>query len=251
MSFHLKGKRDPLLSKGLKHSPSLAMNLNRKQLWQKFRAQVVELDGYKCIRCGRSQDDGAVLHVHHKSYIVGQHYWDYPAEMMETLCAGCHAKEHGIISPDCGWVLSSDSDLGARIGACDYCGNSLRYTFHITHPNWPSMDVGSDCCNQLTRTDIATALERRRQTRDARRQRFVESGGWHYDDEEGGGNGTFSKFDLRYRILLQREPGGYRIRVGPHRGQHIHQSIADAKAAAFDAVEWLEKRRIYGAMASA
>lgn len=155
--------------------------VNRKRKWENFRREVIELDGSQCVRCGKSPDTGAVLHVHHKSYMTGRDYWDYPLEMMETLCAGCHAKEHDIITPDCGWSLVSDDNLGSRVGTCDYCGNSLRYTFHIHHPNWPAMNVGSDCCDQLTGTGEASKSERQRHNRESRRQRFIDSGGWALD----------------------------------------------------------------------
>ncbi len=83
---------------------------SRKLKWEQFRREVIELDGGNCVRCGKAREDGAILHVHHKQYIDGREYWDYPIEMMETLCAGCHAKEHGIISPDCGWLLVGDDE---------------------------------------------------------------------------------------------------------------------------------------------
>ena len=211
---------------------------SRKDAWQKFRAHVIELDKGKCIRCGKSKDDGSVLHVHHKAYIEGRNYWDYPYEMVETLCAGCHAKEHGIISPDCGWSLISDSDLGGMDGICDYCGRALRYVFHIEHTNWPTMDVGRDCCDLLTQTDEATVRERKRKNVLARRERFIESGGWDLDDD-----GSRVKIIYGYRVRLVRESAGYRIWVGLRKGEKHHSTLRESIGAAFDAIQWLEDHR--------
>jgi len=164
-----------------------------KRLWESFRIQVIEADRGQCVRCQKSQSEGAVLHVHHKDYVPGRAYWDYPLEMMETLCAGCHAKGHGIISPDCGWTLLSD-DVLANLQACDYCGTLHRYTFHVTHPNWPAMDVGCDCCNLLTQTKEASERENRMKTRAKRRGDFVTASHWEWEDEncEGAFSSTLS-----------------------------------------------------------
>lgn len=215
--------------------------VSRKAEWQKFRSQIIELDGGGCVRCGKSPDEGAILHVHHKEYIAGRDYWDYPIETMETLCAGCHAKEHGIISPDCGWVLVNDEDHGF-IGeeSCNYCGAPLRYSYRIEHSNWPTMDVGRDCCNLLTRTSEASERERRRKTRDKRRKAFVESGDWVWNDDDG--DGVLVKTALGHRIRLVWEPPGFRIHIGRFRGRNHHSSIAEAKGAAYDAIEWIEGR---------
>jgi hypothetical protein len=145
-----------------------------KGKWEKFRNEVIELDDCRCVRCGKSRDEGAVLQVHHKYYEPGRDYWDYPLSACETLCSGCHAKEHGIISPDTGWGFLSDHDLGSCCGICDYCGSSLRRSFAIRHPNWGSMDVGADCCDLLTGTDQASRKMDEHRKRAGRRLRFIE-----------------------------------------------------------------------------
>lgn len=222
---------------------------SRKVEWSRFRSQIIEIDKGRCVRCNRSQDEGAILHVHHKEYITGREYWDYPLEMMETLCAGCHAKEHGIISPDCGWNVVDDEDHGfLGGGSCDYCGTLLRYSYRVEHSNWPPMDVGEDCSNLLTRTSEASELGRQRKTRDKRREAFIESGGWNWNEDDD--NPVLARHISRYLVRIAWEPLGYRIYVGRKRGEKLHSTVAEAKEAAFDAIEWLERKKLSRPLAS-
>lgn len=215
------------------------MKANHKRQWKKLRAEVIEADGGRCIRCGKTSADGATFHVHHKAYIDGRAYWDYPLAMLETLCAGCHAKEHGIISPDCGWTLVGDVDLGSRVGTCDYCGTSMRYVFTVSHPNWPTIDVGQDCCNELTKTDEADERLRSIKTRADRRGRFVGFADWAIDED-----GTCStRFLGRIRVVLKPENGAWRIHVGGRRLKPPRETLTEAKGVAFDFIESGEYRK--------
>lgn len=59
--------------------------------WEKLRKKVFERDGYMCIFCGRSEDDGIKLHCDH---IVRDA--DQGATVMEnlqTLCNVCHKEK--------------------------------------------------------------------------------------------------------------------------------------------------------------
>jgi hypothetical protein len=60
-------------------------------LWQRKRLEVLQRDGWACLKC-RSTNN--TLHVHHKTYEYGKEPWDYPNENFETLCKFCHQKEH-------------------------------------------------------------------------------------------------------------------------------------------------------------
>lgn len=42
-----------------------------KSEWKEFSASVIELDGYKCTNCGRTNKE-AILQVYHKKYIDGR-----------------------------------------------------------------------------------------------------------------------------------------------------------------------------------
>jgi hypothetical protein len=208
------------------------MAKNVKGKWEKYRNEVIELDDCRCVRCGKSRDEGAVLQVHHKYYEPGRDYWDYPLSACETLCSGCHAKEHGIISPDTGWGFLSDHDLGSCCGICDYCGSSLRRSFAIRHPNWGSMDVGADCCDLLTGTEQASRKMDEHRKRAGRRLRFIQSSRWSLQDD----GARKIQFDS-YCIIIRREQEGYRIQINFACGGKLYPTLEDAKGAAFDALE--------------
>lgn len=58
--------------------------------WQRVKARILTRDDFTCIRCGRTD---LTLHVHHRCYF-GPMPWDTPDWELETLCIGCHRKEH-------------------------------------------------------------------------------------------------------------------------------------------------------------
>lgn len=64
--------------------------------WKAKRKEILERDNFKCVVCRSDKD----LQVHHRQY----HYiqalkkfkapWDYPGNLLITLCAKCHARGH-------------------------------------------------------------------------------------------------------------------------------------------------------------
>ena len=56
--------------------------------WQRKRLEVLERDGFKCVKCGSSDD----LQVHHNWYLKGYEPWDYRVEQLVTLCGIHHAE---------------------------------------------------------------------------------------------------------------------------------------------------------------
>lgn len=67
----------------------------RDPRWIKLREFVKKEDRYECRYCGRKED----LQVHHMKYIDGRMAWEYPTELLLTLCEDCHKKEHYIDLP--------------------------------------------------------------------------------------------------------------------------------------------------------
>jgi 5-methylcytosine-specific restriction endonuclease McrA len=65
----------------------------KDERWLMVREQVLARDFHMCTKCFKSND----LQVHHKYYETGCMAWEYPLEALQTLCRGCHAKEHGVI----------------------------------------------------------------------------------------------------------------------------------------------------------
>lgn len=115
---------------------------------------VKHRDGNKCLKCGRREPE-VVLQTHHKTYRPGIEPWDYPLSDCITLCKGCHAREHDLIEPDCGWSLVSVEDLGGLEGICERngCRTEIRYEYITYHPKWGYKSVGSTCVEHLTRED--------------------------------------------------------------------------------------------------
>jgi hypothetical protein len=61
--------------------------------WKKRRAQILVRDGHECTWCG---ERNTVLHVHHLHYEPRREPWDYPDDMLLTVCGSCHAMHEGI-----------------------------------------------------------------------------------------------------------------------------------------------------------
>ena len=53
----------------------------------------MQRDNFTCQICG-SQDK--MLHVHHTAYEKDKMIWEYPDEMLVTLCEDCHEYEHAL-----------------------------------------------------------------------------------------------------------------------------------------------------------
>jgi 5-methylcytosine-specific restriction endonuclease McrA len=59
--------------------------------WYIKRKHIMELDDFKCRECGSTEN----LVVHHKDYLDNKKAWEYPDDMLITLCEDCHSKLHG------------------------------------------------------------------------------------------------------------------------------------------------------------
>lgn len=58
--------------------------------WQRKRLKIMERDEFMCQSCYDSEN---TLYVHHKFYIYGKEPWEYPDELLVTLCDACHKTE--------------------------------------------------------------------------------------------------------------------------------------------------------------
>ena len=59
--------------------------------WQEKRSRILRRDLYTCVVC---QTKSRTLHVHHLEYKDGKRPWEYPDDMLVTLCDRCHATNH-------------------------------------------------------------------------------------------------------------------------------------------------------------
>lgn len=55
--------------------------------WQRKRLEIMERDGFACVKCG-SKDQ--TLNVHHGYYEKGKEPWDYKSNTLWTVCQACH-----------------------------------------------------------------------------------------------------------------------------------------------------------------
>lgn len=129
-------------------------NIYKNLKWINFSEEVKKRDKYSCVKCQRNQSE-VILQVHHNTYRKKKKIWEYGLSDCETLCKGCHRREHGILEPSEGWVLIDINDLGDKIGMCERykCETSIRYENYIYHPSWGYITVGSTCVDYLTEVE--------------------------------------------------------------------------------------------------
>ena len=58
--------------------------------WQKKRLEIFQRDNFMCVNCGDGEHN---LQVHHIEYLGSLEPWEYPNDMLKTLCEPCHGKE--------------------------------------------------------------------------------------------------------------------------------------------------------------
>lgn len=58
--------------------------------WQKKRLEIFQRDNFTCQWC---QATTIPLAVHHLKYLTDTNPWDYPDELLLTLCENCHSNE--------------------------------------------------------------------------------------------------------------------------------------------------------------
>lgn len=211
-----------------------ALRQYRTRDWRKFRDEVIRLHGGVCSECGKSEADGATLHVHHKRYVPGLKVWDYAYQDCEALCAGCHAAEHGHIPPRTGWQFDGYDDLGDLIGTCENgkCGQAIRYVFFVSHPKWRPLEVGEVCCDRLTSSSVASEFMDDIRRKMNRLKGFASPEKWEAHD-----NGKFSRSYKDHRIVIFPESGRYGLRVNGHRGKERFVDELEAKKYVFQIIE--------------
>lgn len=215
----------------------MAKNRYHDSRWHALRQLVIDQQGNQCSRCFRSpEQDDIVLQVHHPDYIKGRAPWEYKPEALELLCKGCHGREHGHIRPDSGWDLAYEDDLGSLDGHCELCGTALRYAYHLTHPNWEPMVVGTNCCDLLTGTLEASLREQERKKLQNRWRVFQHPDKWqlrtgHYYRQHG-----------KFRIRIAATPP-YTIRVNGRMGLKQFNTLTEAHHHLFEIIESGELER--------
>lgn len=62
----------------------------RTSEWQRKRLEILERDNFTCTFC---KVPNLEVHVHHFYYIGGLKPYEYPNDMLTTLCYICHERE--------------------------------------------------------------------------------------------------------------------------------------------------------------
>ena len=212
----------------------------RSKDWASFRSEVFRLDNNTCTKCGRTPSDGIILQVHHKEYIQGHKPWDYPYELCETTCKGCHASIHGIIAPKFGWEHVGWDDFGSLDGTCECCGTSIRYIFLVQHESWHPMEVGEICCDHLTSTEVASShMESTRRFID-RRKRFVSSSRWALNHRD-----NYQIKQKNFYIEVLSKENEFKLCINGKKGKLLFPSSLEARIKAFDIIESGELEKYY------
>lgn len=58
--------------------------------WKARRAEILERDAHRCVRCSAAD---VPLQVHHTYYEMGVEPWEYPETSLITVCVPCHEIE--------------------------------------------------------------------------------------------------------------------------------------------------------------
>jgi hypothetical protein len=86
--------------------------------WQRKRLEIFQRDGWECIHCGSSR---RMLCCHHVKYIEGLEPWEYPDDLLLTLCETCHDMLKGVRP---GSVMLCGGGGYSYDGRCPWCGSS-------------------------------------------------------------------------------------------------------------------------------
>jgi hypothetical protein len=72
--------------------------------WQRKRLEIMNRDNFTCKICGSKVK---TLNVHHWRYTAGKEPWEYPENLLITVCNDCHKflhltldiEDNGVLSP--------------------------------------------------------------------------------------------------------------------------------------------------------
>jgi hypothetical protein len=164
--------------------------------------------------------------------------WEYGVEEVEVLCKGCHAEIHGLIPPKHGWDLVCVTDAGSPSERCDRCRTDIRYIYTVQHPNWGILDVGVECCDDMTSTDAASEHQKNIQKYWRRWNTFVKSKKWkkrlNYEYRIYKGfdfKVSCCQYDQKYFIEMSADKFVF------VKGKQLFTSMDEAKAHIFDIIE--------------
>lgn len=110
--------------------------------WQKKRLEILERDEWTCQGCSATDK---TLHIHHIRYDKRCNPWNYPDEMLMTLCEECHE-----------WVYRTNK-YGTKL---TISGEILDHIHEYLNNSWDSGNkihddaIRSILCNEKFETTI-------------------------------------------------------------------------------------------------
>ncbi|HJV26718.1 MAG TPA: hypothetical protein VJ673_13605 [Aromatoleum sp.] len=102
----------------------------------------------------------------------------------------------------------------------------------VDHPHWRPMEVGTDCCDNLTSTEIASEFMESKRRHVERLKRFVSSSRW----KVGPGGIHFIRHN-RLSIEILPDSGKFRLRIEGRRGKRLFSEIFEARRFVFQVIE--------------
>jgi hypothetical protein len=144
--------------------------------------------------------------------------------------------------PHKGWtlddVIDTQLDRGLEYGdypCCQFCDqDQIRFVHLLKHPgHHQAVEVGCDCAEHMTQ-DYKNPRRRERELRNraARRVHFPHRR-WKISSQ---GNPHIEYRGYHAVIFLRQ--GKYRVKIGSTIGKKSFDSLAAAKLAVFDGIEW-------------
>jgi hypothetical protein len=104
--------------------------------WQKLRLRIMERDKWECVNCHHS--NGKMLNVHHLFYNDDFEFpWEYPDNLLVTLCEECHgeAHDHPVFIPG---EFKDALEIGilSLSSIEDVWNREMDYACHTLNANW-------------------------------------------------------------------------------------------------------------------
>lgn len=91
--------------------------------WQKRRLEIMNRDEFACRECNSEEN---TLNVHHIVYCKEyKNPWDYPDELLITLCERCHGNEH-------------------RLNQYDIANDILKYLIILSNKPLSKFNISTD-----------------------------------------------------------------------------------------------------------
>lgn len=207
----------------------LLAELYRKNEWKEFRLRILELDNYRCTKCGTSyKNNPSRLNVHHKLYYPDTKPWEYEIEDVTTYCRACHLEEHDLVNDyKFGWVYIGFEDLGDLIGECEFtnCGRKIRYQHTLFHPKVGEINVGAGHADYLLDNHEASELEITEKRKKNFCKKFKQTSLDQYEASL-----------INYKIVINRIEDKYFTLVGSYRFDDPFDSLEGAQVFCFDII---------------